>query len=94
MCEDCLRHRLTASQSFPLGACSPEKEADRGGHILTSSENVDKRYHEINLMEYQENYLNKLYKMVIKPNPTTYTLLAYTTATYAISILMLDGYNS
>jgi hypothetical protein len=33
-------------------------------------------------MEYQENHLNKLYEMVRKPNPTTYTLLAGTSPRY------------
>ena len=54
---------------------------NRGSHILKSSENVDNRYDEINLIEYQENHLNKLYEMVRKSNPTTYTLLDVTPIT-------------
>ena len=44
------RSRLTASHSFPLGDSSPEEEAVSGGHLLKSGENVDKRYHEINVI--------------------------------------------
>ena len=61
---------------FPTWAFSPKKESDRGSNNLTSSENVEKRCDEINLIEYQKNELNKLYEMVREPNPTTYTLLA------------------
>ena len=42
--------RLTASHSFQLGDSSPDEEAVSGGHLLKSSENVDKRYHEINVI--------------------------------------------
>ena len=68
-------------EQFPTWAFSPEKESDRGGNTLTSSENVEKRYDEINLIEYQKNELNKLYEMVREPNPTPYTLLAVATMT-------------
>ena len=69
-------------EQFPTWAFSPEKESDRGSNTLTSSVNVEKRYVEINLIEYQKNELNKLFEMVREPNPTTYTLLADSSRTY------------
>ena len=42
--------RLTASHSFPLGDSSPQEEAVSVGHLLKSGENLDKRYHEINVI--------------------------------------------
>ena len=59
-------------EQFPTWAFSPEKESDRGSNTLTFSENVEKRYDEINLIEYQKNELNKLFEMVREPNPTSY----------------------
>ena len=66
---------------YSLGAFSPEKEADRGGHILTSSEYVVKTNHEIKFIEHKENHLNNLSEMVREHNYTTYTLLAVTPIT-------------
>ena len=69
-----MSHRLTASHSFPLGDSSPEEEAVSGGHLLKSSENVDKRYHEINVISSKEREVNNVLEIIQESYPTISTV--------------------
>ena len=68
------RSRLTASHSFPLGDPSPEEEAVSVGHLLKSGEDVDKRYHKINVIGEKRLNQNNVEENVREHNPTISTV--------------------
>ena len=44
------------------------------GHLLKSGEDVDKRYHEINVVSSKESDVNNVLEIIQKSNPTISTV--------------------